>query len=223
MARRRAQQTALFAEDGVPRKPVSPQARAMCSRGKKQAPAPKPWEAVLAVVDTAKISGWTIGVRGKVVASGEHNTEQRPDLTDRVIADAVSLGELHSLPVILVLEAPYGGNKFILVGLGVAKGRWTDAWKRAKQAAARKVTVQPSEWRGPVLGSWAAKAERDNVRASELSVARGIVGREDVGADEAAALCIHHWAAHAPKVGEALGKRAREKSMAAWQRREVRA
>jgi hypothetical protein len=223
MGKRRAQQTALFAEP-QPLRPVTPQARAMCSRGNKAAPAPKPWECVLCVVDTAKVSGWAIGARGVLHGTGQHDTERYPDLTARVVERATSLGKLLGLPVVLVLEAPYGGHKHpgmvpMIVALGVAKGRWLDAWKRAGQAAARKVTVQPSVWRGPVLGSWAVSLARNEVRKAELSMARGIVGREDVGPDEAAAVCIHHWAAHAPKVGEVIGAKALRKSMAAWTRR----
>jgi len=202
--------------------PVSPQARAMCmrpGRTSRAAPAPKPWECVLCVVDTAKVSGWAIGARGQLRESGQHDTELRPDLTAGVVERAASLAKLLSLPVVLVLEAPYGGKTFMLVALGVAKGRWLDAWKRAGQAASRKVTVQPSVWRGPVLGSWAVGVKRDRVRAAELSMARGLVGRDDVGADEAAAVCIHHWAAHAPVVGERIGAKAVRKSMAAWSQR----
>jgi len=206
--------------------PVSPASRALCAkpgRTKREAPAPRPWEAVLLVVDTAKVSGWAIGVSGSLKHHGEHDTEAHPELTTAVVYRVLCLSVRHLLPVVMVLEAPYGGAKHagqvhVLIALGVAKERWLRAWREAGQAKSRVCTVEPSVWRGPVLGSWAVGLKREQVRASELSMARGIVGRNDVEPDEAAAICIHHWAAHAAKVGEKLGKRAQRASMAAWTR-----
>lgn len=213
-------------------RPVTPAAKALTlrpGRGRTRgarcgvAPAPRPWEAVLLVVDTAKRAGWAIGARGKLLNYGEHDTEQYPELTALAVSRAVAESKALMLPVLLVLEAPYGGAKHagqvhILIALGVAKERWQGPWREAGQAKARIVTVEPSQWRPSVLGSAALRMTRAEVRPFELSVARGITRNEAIGPDAAAAVCIHHWAAHAPKVGEALGKRATRASMQAWQR-----
>lgn len=208
-------------------RPVSPAAKALTVRAGKGrpssrarcsvAPAPKPWECVVLAVDTAKHAGWAIGVRGQLLEYGQHDTERHPELTLRACSRASSAGIEHKLPVVLVLEAPYGGERYILVALGVAKERWLSAWRAAGEAKSRVVTVEPSVWRGPVLGSWAVGAKREVVRPHEQSVARGITRDEAIGPDAAAAVCIHHWAAHARKVGDAIGKRATKASLKAWQ------
>ncbi len=140
-----------------------------------------------------------------------------------MINAAVAEAKQLQLPVLLVLEAPYGGAKHagqvhILIALGVAKERWQGPWREAGQAKSRIVTVEPSQWRPSVLGSGALRMTRQEVRPYELSVARGITRDEAIGPDAAAAVCIHHWASYAPKVGEAIGKRAQKASMQAWQR-----
>lgn len=205
---------------GPSRKPITPLARAMSLRGhkarKRTAPAPRPWECVTLNVDTAKNSGWATGVRGKLIAYGEHNTEKYPAATEIVVMQAIALGRDYKLPVIMVLEAPYGGAVYMVVALGVAKERWLKAWRECLQAKGRVVTVEPSIWRGPVLGSWAVGLPREDVRASEMSMALGITRQPALGADTAAAVCIHHWAAHAPEVGKAIGERAIKASVKAW-------
>jgi hypothetical protein len=185
--------------------PVSPAARALCVHRSKSrsrpVPAPKPWEAVIVTVDAARVSGWAIGVRGSVVESGER---------------AVELGKLHSLPVVIVLEFMWGGRVNATVGCAIACDRWRAAWRAVGQARTRMGRCQPKQWRGPVLGTCWAHAKREEVRPVEQSMARGIVGREDVGEDEAPAICMQHWAARAPLVGKLIGKRASDASLRAW-------
>lgn len=217
MARRRAQQTALFAEETLPRKPVSPQARAMCTRGKKNAPAPKPWHAVVLAIDTAAHSGWSNWYDGKYECSGEVETESQLAL-EELCGLIATKAKLYGRVPVLALEFWWGGNARVCAGLHVHCDRWTRAWKSAGESPRRIVKVQPGQWRSAVLGSWSVGKRSAEVRKAELSVARGIVGREDVGDDEAPAICIGRWASYAPKVGEVIGERAREKSMAAWQR-----
>lgn len=224
MARRRAQQTALFTDEPAARsKPVSPQARAMCvKRGSKRAaPAPKPWEAVILVVDTAAHSGWSNWFDGKYECSGEVDTEEQATL-EWLCASIVTKAQLYGRVPLLVLEFWWGGNARVCAGLHVHCDRWKRAWKVAGQSPRRVVKVQPGQWRSAVLGSWSLGKRSAEARRAEQAIARGIAGRE-VGEDEAPAICIGHWASYAPKVGEALGERARKKSMAAWQRKEVRA
>jgi hypothetical protein len=62
-------------------------------------------------------------------------------------------------------------------------------------------------------------APRAEVRAHEQEVARGLAGRV-VGEDEAPAILIARWGAHAARVGKAIGKRASKASLRAWTQRE---
>jgi hypothetical protein len=194
---------------------VTPIARATArTRSRTEAPAPKPWLCVVLGVDTACTSGWCICVSGRRVDSGELDTLDPAEL-GRVVQWAVDLGAVGSLPVCLVLEAPWGGTVATLVGLGAARERWQRAWRDAGQATGRVVRVKPSTWRAPVLGGHYVSAPRDETREQEQLVARAIVGRV-VGADEAAAILIARWAAHAAPVGRAIGKRASAASLKAW-------
>lgn len=200
--------------------PVSAVARALCvPRSKSRTrpvPAPKPWEAVIVTADAARVSGWAIGLRGKVLESGQHDTERYPHRTAYVCKRAAELAKAHELPVVLVLEFMWGGRVTATVGCAVACDRWRAAWRAAGQARGRIGRVQPKQWRGPVLGTCWAHAKREEVRPVEQSMARGIVGREDVGEDEAPAICMQHWAARAPVVGKLIGKRAAQSSLRAW-------
>lgn len=214
MKRKRDQQLELFAERvGV--QPVSPLARATASRSRHiEAPAPKPWLCSVLAVDTARRSGWALGLRGVLVDSGEIDTLDEPTL-EIIVRAAVELAEAEAVPIVLVLEAPYGGDVRIVTALGVAKERWLRAWRVNKQALDRVVRIQPSQWRGPVLGREWVGAPRDEVRAHEQRTARALVGRP-IGADEAPAILIARWAAHAALVGRAIGARARKASLRAW-------
>lgn len=221
MKRRAAVALLLPGMDASPRPgPVSPAARALCVPRHKArtrpVPAPEPWEAVIVSVDAARMSGWAIGIRGKLDESGEHDTERFPELTLGVIERGVALAKLHDLPIVLVLEFMWGGRVTATVGCAIACDRWRAAWRACGQARGRMGRVQPKQWRGPVLGSQWAIAKRDEVRPVELAMARGIAGRNDVGPDEAPAICIHYWACRAPKVGLLIGERAAKASLRAW-------
>lgn len=210
-------QAMLFSER--PPRPVTPHARAT-GKGRKSAPAPRPWKCSILAVDTAANSGWAHWATGSLVSSGEIDTREE-DAMRMLVRDLCGVDGFHGLPPILVLEAPYGGHKHpgevaTLVALGMARERWERAWKDAGEARSRIVRVQPQTWRSAVLGGWAVGKPRAELRASELSMARGMARREDVGDDEAAAICIGRWASYAPEVGAVIGKRAREASMQAW-------
>lgn len=190
------------------------------------APAPKPWLAAVLAVDTARRSGWALGVCGTHVDSGEVDTfdEQTLELIvdnalervrfERVRADVLA-GDAPRLPLVLVLEAPWGGRPDIVAALGAARERWLRAWRTREQALGRVVYVQPSTWRGPVLGRAWVSASRERVREHERRVAAALVGHF-VGPDEAPAILIARWAAHAARVGDAIGKRASDASLRAW-------
>lgn len=201
--------------DRYGRRAVTPAARATVRmRTRREAPAPKPWLCVLLAVDTACTSGWCISVAGEREDSGEVDTLDAAELA-RVVRCAVNLGEARALPVVLVLEAPWGGSMAVLVALGAARERWLRAWRDVDQAAGRVVRVVPSTWRSAVLGGRFVSAPREETREQEQLVARAIVGRA-VGSDEAAAVCIARWAGHAAAVGRAIGRRAAKASLRAW-------
>jgi hypothetical protein len=179
-------------------------------------PAPKPWEAVIVPVDAARMSGWAIGARGDLLESGEHDTERFPELTLGVIERAVAWGEHYDLPVVMVLEFMWGGRVNATVGCAIACDRWRAAWRACGQARGRMGRVQPKQWRGPVLGTQWAHAQRDEVRPVEQRVACSIARRTNIGQDEAPAICMHYWASRAPMVGLLIGKVAAAASLRAW-------
>lgn len=202
----------------------TPLSRATSRRGARgrvvEAPAPRPWSAVVLAVDTARVSGWASYIVGAYKDSGELDTLDEDALAGAV-GRSVDLADERGLPVVLVLEAPYGGSVAVVAGLGVARERWLRAWRRAEQALGRVVRVTPSQWRGPVLGSKWVGARRDEVRAHEMRVARALLVRERgaaplLGHDEAAAVLIGRWAAHAGAVGRCIGRRAVRRSLRAW-------
>lgn len=118
---------------------------------KAETPAPKPWLAVVLAVDTARMSGWSIALRGKYMCSGELDTLDEA-IVEQVVSNACALSTEHRVPVVMVLEAPWGGSPNIVAMLGAARERWLRAWRCAEQASARVVYVQPNQWRGVVLG-----------------------------------------------------------------------
>lgn len=198
----RPQQANLFAIKGPKRKKV------------KEAPAPLPWACAIIAVDTAANSGWAITYRGEYDHSGEVDTTDECQLLE-----LVKYAARQDTPVVLVLEAPYGGHKHpgevaTLVALGMARERWERAWKANGQAASRIVRVQPSTWRAAVLGR-ITRMKTPELRKVEARVAKEWTGL-DCGQDEAAAVCIAIWATKAAEVGHVIGERARAASELAW-------
>jgi len=184
------------------------------SRTKAPSPAPLPWDAVVLGIDTARRSGWAIAVQGKRVDSGELDTLDAGEV-QRVVAWAVSLGALGRLPVVLVLEAPWGGSVSVVAALGAARERWMAAWRACGQSPRRVVRVQASTWRCGVLGRVTAGMEREAVRALEQSVANRLAGKA-LGPDEAPACLIAYWGGWAGQVGKVIGVRARKASLRKW-------
>lgn len=216
MKRRRWHQLAMFDATRGEARVVKPLTRATTRpRGKTELPAPKPWAAVVLAVDTARISGWALFVVGKRVDSGEVDTLKAHALTS-IVEWAVDLAELQArAPVVLVLEAPWGGSATVVAALGAARERWEAAWRKAKQARGRVVRVRPSTWRAAVLGRATVGMPRDQVRALEQHVASALVGKK-LGEDEAPAVLIGRWASFAGAVGTAIGKRAQRRSLREW-------
>jgi hypothetical protein len=176
--------------------------RARRARRKREAASALPLRCVVLAVDTAANSGWAI-CRGQddYLCFGEVDTLDEPSL-NYIVVWAVTRAAQLGLPLVLVLEAPFGGPVRTLLGLGAAGERWRAAWRRAGQAG-RTVLVQPAEWRAPVLGRRWARAPRDEVRAHEQATAASIVG-ERTAADESAAILIARWGLRAAKVSQVL-------------------
>jgi len=154
-------------------------------------------------VDTAARSGWAAIVGPeRYLGFGEADTLDVASL--RYIVDwADCHATLLGLPLVLVLEAPFGGNMTMLMGLGAARERWLAAWRWLDMPQHRVVYVQPSEWRCKVLGKRWARAPREEVRPHEQATAGAIVG-ERVRGDEAAAILIAKWGLRAAKVEWAI-------------------
>lgn len=198
----------------------TPLSRATARRSRHiEAPAPKPWLCVVLAVDTARRSGFGVFESGRYCESGEVDTLDEPTV-ELIVRNAVERAEALRLPIVLVLEAPFGGSVDVVSALGVARERWLRAWRLAGQSLARVVKVQPSTWRAPVLGAQWIGVPRAEVRAHERLIATAMLRRAGtsghVGDDEAPAILIGVWASHAARVGKAIGLRAAKASLRAW-------
>lgn len=181
----------------------TPRPRRRRARRKREAASAVPLRCVVLAVDTAANSGWAVCAgRDEYLAFGEADTLDAAALAYIVqwaAASAASVG----VPLVLALEAPFGGPVAMLLGLGAARERWLVAWRGGGQPRARVVFVQPAEWRAPVLGKRWARAPRAEVRAHEQATAASIVG-ERTRADESAAILIARWGLRAAKVRQVL-------------------
>lgn len=153
-------------------------------------------------------------MNGQRVDSGEIHTHDTAGLDERV-SWACNLSELARVPLVMVLEAPWGGDVRIVTALGAASERWLRAWRDAGQAGGRVVRVMPSTWRSAVLGRISHGMKREEIRAVEQAAAERLT-RRPVGPDEAPAILIARWGAHAAKVGVAIGVRAQRASLKSW-------
>ena len=190
------------------------------ARGKRtrtEPPAPQPWLAAVLAVDTAATSGWSVRIAGRQYEFGECDSKDACAVLE-IVHWALKRAAQAKLPLVLVLERPWGGTLSTVAGLGRAHERWERAWRDLAQAESRIVRVHVAEWRAAVLGGHWVNAPRDQVRAYEQHVATIMVGQE-VSGDEAPALLIGHWAATAARVGRAIGRRAADASRLAWKRR----
>jgi hypothetical protein len=151
-------------------------------------------------IDTAEHSGWAILVEGELFDSGEVHMLRQAAEVRRVCERLRSVQSCEDLPMLLVLEAPFGG---------LNQGQYRGAWRMAYAEAGGRlvVQVQPSVWRKGVLGF---THPRELVRQAERTrvlqdVAR--VHRRAPGPDEAPAICIGYWATYAAEVGRKLRPR----------------
>src|SRR3954471_7074082 len=164
----------------VPRKPGQGRGpRPRVPRAKRRAAAASaiPHECVVLAVDTAELSGWCV-ITGKdeFLAFGEADTLDGHALR-YIVRWAASHAERRGLPLVLVLEAAWGGPAWVLIGLGAARERWHAAARDEGFPKSRIVAVQPSEWRARVLGKRWATARREVVRPHEQAIAAATVGQ----------------------------------------------
>lgn len=132
-------------------------------------------------VDTARTSGWCItDGHGKYFHSGEC------DAYSVEVTDACRLVLSHDPKAQLMLEKPSHGNRASLVGMGAARGAWIAAWTQA--GGKKPKDVFPATWRSELFGDTAKNPTRERLAAQVFSKKSG------VGPDEAAAVCIAHWA-----------------------------
>jgi hypothetical protein len=162
---------------------------------------------------------------GKLLWSGQCRADDAGEL-DTVIQAVRDMSRRHQLPVVMVLERAFGHRTNVLLALGAARFAWKSAWKRAGLPATRIVSVYPVTWRAAVgckaprvkrvkgePRSWAhireqrAAQERIELANARTEAAAGCT----LGADEAAAILISRWAAHAPDVNAVLPKRLQRK------------
>lgn len=185
------------------------------AKARTEAPAPKPWLAVVLAIDTANRSGWALCAAGKQQEFGEADTLDALAL-QQIVRWAMREAQRLQMPLVLVLEShPWVGSLRAAQGLSAARERWLVTWRAAELPKTKVVLVTPGEWRRAVLGREWASAPRDEVRQQEQLVAAALVG-EDVRGDEAAAILIARWASHSARVGRALGKQAVQASVRAW-------
>lgn len=171
------------------------------SRAKVNTASYDPHPIVVLGVDTATVSGWAIRVRGRLIASGQIDTRQHGRVAE-IVARAVAAGRKYDVRVWVVLERAWGGRLNTIVGLGMARGRWIDAC-RGMVPSARITSCMPNEWRAGLFGGRWSRVERNEIRAHEVQTAVAETKRDDIGDDEAAAICISAWAARAAKTSGA--------------------
>lgn len=177
-------------------------------------------------VDTAKISGWAFKTVDTVPVwmgppTPTSGVRFANDLggVDEVVKLGLAQAERFGIPrerVMLVLEAPWGGKRHTIFGLGKAHGVWEAVWKANGLKAGRIVRVKPSVWRRVVLG-------RDRGLAlyrSEQDRAKIALGYDhhkapDFPQDQAAAICIAEWASVAPQVSSKVPRRIPKRKAAA--------
>ena len=166
----------------------------------------KPWPCMILAIDPGKSSGWSIWFNGDYIESGECSSFDDPELT-KVVALVIHLAQEAQVPSALVLEKHpwHGRGRHVGAGLEAAKEIWRAKWVACGGVKARMLQVHLNTWRSAILGKTTGK----EVIEREQRTAKAIAKR-DVGADEAAAICIGRWATVSALVGDSLPKKFRE-------------
>jgi len=169
----------------------------------------KPWRCIILAIDPGSTSGWSIWADGNHVQHGVVDVFAHAEVA-KIVASAVQLAELGSVPLVLVLERAWSQR-----ALGASRVLWAKAWEAAGCSARRIVRAYPSHWRSKLFGHGMGRATQGRARAAEQSMARVLTGkREEIPHDAAAAVCIGRWATLAPEVGKVIPARYRASEVA---------
>jgi hypothetical protein len=158
-----------------------------------------PWPCVILAVDTATRSGWSLWRHGRLVDSGE--VDVLDDGAARGVVSRARGAAASGDPVVLVLERPWSQKNF-----GPAKAIWGRAWDDLAPVKSHRLQVYPQTWRGALFG----KVKKGMARDYEWARAVMLTNNQQMGHDEAAAICIGSWACYAGQLGEVLPRRYHE-------------
>lgn len=171
----------------------------------------RPWRCLLLAIDPGETSGWALYANGKLVQWGWVDVHHGASV-EKVIAAALQLAAIATLPAVLLLERPYSRRT-----LGPSRTIWAKAWAAAGASERRIARAWPSRWRSQLFGRGMGSAKQEDARANEQLGARAEIAAgsekpiESVPHDVAAAICMGKWGTHAEEVGKVLpaGVRAR--------------
>lgn len=183
--------------------------------------------AALLALDQASVSGVALaGYRDGRMHSVQSGTATKPDHRVRMVQAALqragcmcfvnlssaglaypkpcACGRIASVAVVLEDHSHIPAGKGIgtpqLLGMGAARGRWEETLEHMGHPESMRFRVDMPTWRGAVLGPRFARARKEVVKPEAVRWANARTRRDDVGEDEAEALCILHWAAnHVPQ------------------------
>lgn len=173
--------------------------------------------AILAI-DPGKTSGYALHVPGRLALSGKTTS---PEMCRVIVETARDAASAVKRPLIVVAETWTTGDRIhdrrmraaTLLGLGAAWQSWYSALAETGLPKSRIVRVNVATWRSKVIGGPMNRSSEEWKRLAAIHAEQRfprrttpIEGRENVGDDEAEALCILAWALRAGAVGEALKK-----------------
>lgn len=168
----------------------------------------RPWLCDILAIDPGRTSGWALFQCGIYTASGECNAM----LEAERIVELMLPRSNH--PARFAIELHQQGDKVgdermtprTLIGLSETTGAWKSALLRRGVSERHIVRVLVPTWRGRV--TTAARGTRKEAHQSrELMTASWVSGQRITKPNEAAAICIGHWACRAGEIGRTLPKR----------------
>lgn len=172
-------------------------------------PTGAPIKAVVLTIDAATRSGVATYVCGKLHHYCEVQAHEGPQRR-RVLRDACTIAEVRGLPLVCVIEVPFGGRASAALALTAIVALWRDTWSQLGQQRERLFEVTANEWRRELFGT--AGMPRAEVRRLEAALASATARRDlpsmrhyTIGADAAAAICIGQVAIRSGAIASALG------------------
>ena len=170
-----------------------------------------PNNCVVLAVDPGESSGWCARYDHPTDAfyrSGQ--LDPFSAATTEVCGYASCMAYARDVPCVFVIERPWGGRMHA-VNAVPAHGAWRLSWNVYGGRKSHVVKVHPSKWRAAVLGT--ARLDRTSARQREMVTAKALQKKlgtpHAIHPDEAAAICIAHWATYAPEVEAVLPKKYR--------------